>query len=65
MDETGKNPSDTKMTAIKTSQTDFSDPAGKGGVTGPGTIPENGGGKGNFTATSQQVRGEFSLCEGK
>lgn len=66
MDETGKSPSDTKITAIKTSQTDFSLTEGKsGGATGSGTIPENGGGKGSFTATSQQLRGEISLCEGK
>lgn len=56
--------SDTKITAIKTSQTDFSLAEGKGGEAAPGTIPENGGGKGNFTATSQQLRGEYSLCEG-
>lgn len=27
------------------------------------TIPENGGGKGSFTQTSQQIRGEYSLPE--
>jgi hypothetical protein len=65
MDETGKNPSDTKMTAIKTSQTSWSLPeGGSSGSTGPGTIPENGGGKGSFTATSQQIRGEHSKIEG-
>ncbi len=53
-----------QITAIKTSQTDFSLTEGKVGEA-TNTIPENGGGKGSFTATSQQIRGEFSLTEGK
>lgn len=56
--------SDTKITAIKTSQTDFSLSEGKKGGVTESTIPENGGGKGSFTATSQQIRGEHSKIEG-
>lgn len=65
MDETGKSPSDTKITAIKTSAEALSEPGGSDSGSKDSTIPENGGGKGNFTATSQQLRGEYSLCEGK
>lgn len=38
---------------------------GKGDGPTESTIPENGGGKGTFTATSQQLRGEISAPEGK
>ncbi len=71
MDDNTSNENDdesttSKITAIKTSQTEFSGVDGQDQAAGgPGTIPENGGGKGNFTATSQQLRGEYSLCEGK
>lgn len=64
MDQMGKNPSDTKMTAIKTSQNDFSLVEGKSGGATQSEIPENGGGKGSFTATSQQLRAEHSKVEG-
>lgn len=47
------------------SQTEFSDPAGSGEGAKDSTIPENGGGKGSFTATSQQIRGEHHLAEGE
>lgn len=64
MDQTGKNPSDTKMTAIKTSSDILSLAEGSGAGSTDSTIPENGGGKGSFTATSQQIRGEHSRIEG-
>ncbi len=67
MDETGKQPSDTKMTAIKTSQTSWSLSEGNSG--GAATVDvgvgESGLGRGDFTQTSQQKAGAFSLNEGK
>lgn len=56
---------DVKKTDIKTSQKDFSLVEGNGGGSTESTIPENGGGKGSFSATSQQLRGEHHLVEGK
>lgn len=53
---------------IQTSQGktgEYSLPEGKGGGATDSSIPENGGGKGTFTATSQQLRGEISKPEGK
>lgn len=38
-------------------------PEGKGGGSKKSTIPTNGGGKGDYTATSQQKRGDLSLSE--
>lgn len=75
MDETGKNPSDKKMTDIKTSQTEFSAPEGKSG--GPGAGPNLYGdemaptglstkeamSQENQLKTSQMIKGEYSLCE--
>lgn len=75
MDETGKNPSDTKMTDIKTSQTEFSAPEGKSGgsaggsnVYGDEMAPTGISTKvamsqENQLKTSQMIKGEFSLCE--
>lgn len=50
---------------FKTSQTEFSKPEGSSSGPTDSSIPENGGGKGSFTATSQQIRGEISAPEGK
>lgn len=55
---------DTKMTAIKTSSDILSEPGGSSAGAKDSSIPENGGGKGSFTATSQQIRGEHSRIEG-
>ena len=65
MDEIGKEPSDTKITVIKTSQTDFSLCEGKSGgaVTVDSKVEEGSQGRGDFTKTSQQINGEISLCE--
>ena len=67
MDETGMKPSDTKITAIKTSQTSFSLCEGNrgGAVTVDVGVGEAGLGCGDFTQTSQQKAGAFSLNEGK
>lgn len=48
---------------IKTSQDTWSLPEGKSSGATDSTIPENGGGKGSFTATSQQLRGEHHKPE--
>lgn len=75
MDVTTKQPSDTKITAIKTSQTDFS--LCEGSDSGPGAGPNMYGdemaptgistkvamSKENELKTSQMIKGEFSLPE--
>lgn len=53
------------MDNFKTSQTQWSLPEGKGATGSEQAIPENGGGKGSFTATSQQIRSEHSKVEGQ
>lgn len=53
------------MNKIKTTEQDRSLPEGKKGGVTDSTIPVNGGGKGTFTATSQQLRGEHHKPEGK
>lgn len=75
MDETGKNPSDTKMTDIKTSQTEFSAPGGKDSGPGPGPnvygdemaptglSTKEATSKDNQLKTTQMIKGEYSLCE--
>lgn len=52
------------MNDIKTTDQDRSLSEGKGEGATKSTIPENGGGKGSFTATSQQIRGEHHKAEG-
>lgn len=54
---------DTHQTAIKTSQTDFSLCEGKSGgaVTVDSKVQEGSQGRGDFTRTSQQINGEYSL----
>lgn len=49
---------------IKTSADILSLPEGKGEGPTESTIPENGGGRGSFTATSQQIRDEHHKAEG-
>lgn len=66
MDETGKNPSDTKITAIKTSAQALSEPGGSSGgaATVDEKVQEGSQGRGSFTQTSQQISGSFSCPEG-
>lgn len=52
------------MNKIKTTDQDRSLPEGATGGVTESTIPTNGGGKGTFTATSQQLRGEHHRAEG-
>lgn len=56
--------SSAKMGIPTISQTEYSDPAGSDTGAKDSSIPENGGGKGSFTATSQQIRGEHQKPEG-
>lgn len=74
MEDIGKDPSDTKTTDIKTSQSDFSLTEGKSGgkisnVSGTEDAPNGISTKtcmeyGNQLKTSQQLLGELSLNEG-
>jgi hypothetical protein len=59
----GLKQTDTKMTAIKTSQTEFSLCEGKSsaGATPDKRVSEGSQGRGDFTRTSQQINGELSL----
>lgn len=68
MDETGKNPEDTHVTDIQTSQQkagEFSLCEGKekGTATVDSKVEEGSQGRGDFTQTSQQKNGEISLAE--
>ena len=67
MDDTiGKDPSETTITAIKTSQTEYSLCEGSDdddAVTVDSKVDEGSQGRGSFTQTSQQINGELSLCE--
>jgi hypothetical protein len=65
MDETGKQPSDTKITVIKTSAEILSEPGGKDGgeATVDSRVQEGSQGRGTFTATSQQLSGEHKRLD--
>ncbi len=70
MDDNTSNVNDdesttSQITAIKTSQTDFSGVDGQdaGSATVDSKVEEGSQGRGSFTKTSQQINGELSLCE--
>lgn len=55
---------DDKIQTSQMKEGGYSLAEGKGEGVTVSTIPENGGGKGTFTATSQQLRGEHHDPEG-